>query len=138
MNASKCGKGGTSISSESDGGGGKFWGEPKGGEEQASGEERVGVSFKFGKQKQIGYLASIHTFVALNLMISAHFLFPCSFFSCRDIFHWVWLVWLGLWCSTPLSTIFKFYRGGLLFFVVVGGNWSTRRKPPTWRKSLKT
>ena len=38
------------------------------------------------------------------------------------------LVWVvGLWCLTPLSTIFQLHRGG---------NRSTRRKPQTCRKSL--
>jgi hypothetical protein len=34
---------------------------------------------------------------------------------------------LGLWCLTSLSTIFQLYR------FIGGGNWSTRRKPPTWQ-----
>jgi hypothetical protein len=34
---------------------------------------------------------------------------------------------------TPLSTIFQLYRGGQVF--VGGRNRSTRRKPPTCRKS---
>jgi len=37
-----------------------------------------------------------------------------------------------LWCLTPLLTIF--YRGGHFFLVEETG--STRRKPPTCRKSL--
>jgi hypothetical protein len=33
----------------------------------------------------------------------------------------------------PLSTIFQLYRGG---FFYGGGNWNTRGKLPTYRKSL--
>jgi hypothetical protein len=36
----------------------------------------------------------------------------------------------GLWCLTPLLTIFQLYRGGKFFD---GGN---RRKPPACHKSL--
>jgi hypothetical protein len=35
---------------------------------------------------------------------------------------------VGLWCITPLSIAFQLYGGG--------GKLSTRRKPPTCRKSL--
>ena len=40
---------------------------------------------------------------------------------------------LGLWCLTPLSTMFKLYRGSQF---IDGGIRSTQRKPPTCRKLL--
>jgi len=40
---------------------------------------------------------------------------------------------LGLWCLTPLSKYFS-YMVAVSF--IGGGNRSTRRKPPTCRKSL--
>ena len=39
----------------------------------------------------------------------------------------------GLCCLTPLSTIFQLYLGGRF---IGGGNRSTRKKPPTCRRSL--
>ena len=44
-------------------------------------------------------------------------------------FKWTWNWGIWLWCFTPHSTIFHWYRGG---------NRSTRRKPPTYRKRYLT
>ena len=46
------------------------------------------------------------------------------------MFNWVGL---GLWRLTPLSTIFQLFCG---VSFIGGGNQSTQRKPPTYRKSL--
>ena len=40
---------------------------------------------------------------------------------------------VGCWCLTPLSTHFSYI---VAISFICGGNWSTRRKPPTCRKSL--
>ena len=44
-----------------------------------------------------------------------------------------WGLGFGLWCLTPLSTIFHYI---VAVSFIGGGNQNTQRKPPTCRKSL--
>ena len=47
--------------------------------------------------------------------------------------HWQSLVlWLGLWCLIPFSTIFQIYRGGEFYWLGI------RRKPPTCTSHIHT
>ena len=46
------------------------------------------------------------------------------------------LLYRELWCLTPTSTLFQLWRGHATVSFIGGANRSTRRKPPTCRKSL--
>ena len=70
---------------------------------------------------------------------------PCILFTVRntcvvkydfspDHMHFGWLVWYGLWCLTPISTIFQLCMVAVSF--IGGWNRSTWRKPLTCLKSL--
>jgi len=43
------------------------------------------------------------------------------------------MVWFGLWCFNATFNNTSLYRR---VSFIGGGNWSTRRKPPTYHKSL--
>ena len=52
------------------------------------------------------------------------------------VFIYFILVWLGLWCLMPHSTIFQVHLYIVAVSFIGGGNHSIRRKPLTCSKSL--
>ena len=77
-------------------------------------------------------LAAILVIISVSTFITAVILYDFISVSSNFILVWQNYIFQGLWCLTPLSTIFQLYRGGF----IGGGNWSTQRKTPTCHKTL--
>jgi hypothetical protein len=73
----------------------------------------------------------LNLFIVYKIMIIIYEILTSNKLNRKNIF---WFVFFsGLWCLTPLSTIFHYI---VAISFIGGGNRSSRRKPPTCRKSL--
>ena len=77
---------------------------------------------------------SLHIWITMTESTVFLYVLRCcgAQYLCVDYYEGGLIGWYGMWCLTPLSTIFQFYCVGF----IGGGNRYIRRKPQTCRKPL--